>query len=255
MTRCLSLATIVAAFSLAVVAPAGATVIHADVKTDLVASADGHCSLREAVEVANTNQVFGPGFGECPPGTPDNVGPDTIVLDAGTYILHSDDANVGQETTLEDDLNVKGNTTIEGQGPAATTIKVEVQDRAIHAEASAHDVTISGLRITAGRALTGDFGGGVFAEGANLTLSNCAFDDNRAGANGGGGGAVTAFLTGQFVVDGCSFHDNHAGNGGQGSDVASGSGPGGSGGDGGVGGALDIGFLNKATITNSTFDA
>ena len=82
--------------------PAGASAATITVDTfddvELPASSDGDCSLREAVQTANTNSVVDDCVqGEASP----NI--DTIHLDPGTYLLDN--------TLIPDDANGSGDST------------------------------------------------------------------------------------------------------------------------------------------------
>ena len=105
------------------------------------------------------------------------------------------------------------------------------------------------------------FGGGVLADAGDLTLTNCAFQDNTAGDGAagtpdggfGGFGGGLAFLGTNISIDGCSFQDNHAGDGGDGIDSPAASGRGGNGGPGGFAGAIAFQSNGTTTIRNSSF--
>src|SRR5690349_19560398 len=92
---------------------ANAATITVTTTTDEL-NTDGDCSLREAIQAANTNAAVD----ACPAGQSGQV--DTIIVPAGTYTLTlagNDDNNaVG-------DLDIKGNVTITGAGAATTIIQ------------------------------------------------------------------------------------------------------------------------------------
>jgi hypothetical protein len=245
------------ALALVLAGTAGAAVIHPDRTADNFAMGDAHCSLREAVEAANTNAPFG----TCTAGDPDGTATDTIVLDAAPYSL---DQGSGADSDAVGDLDVTGALIIQGQGPAATTIQAPetngtAGDRVIEVGPAVPSFTLEGVKITGGRSGGAGFhanaGGGLATGGAtDLTLHNCAFDDNRAGngpsdgALGAPGGAVAAFSSGPITIDGCTFTNNHSGDG-----AAGAAGSGHEGGHGGDGGVLVIGGPQRLTITGSTF--
>jgi CSLREA domain-containing protein len=113
------------ALALLLAAPAGAATIGVNTTVDQIDANDGQCSLREAVESANGNAISGGATGECPAGDP---GQDTLALGTGTFVLDKDDAIPGNSS---DDLAVLESLTIQGQGADATTIDVNLPDRAI----------------------------------------------------------------------------------------------------------------------------
>src|SRR5919204_6037086 len=115
MRRLLALAAGV----LAVAPAARAATITVDITADTVA-ADNHCSLREAVNAANSDSTAG--GGECAKGS----GADTIVLGTGPFVLSGaarDNANVSG------DLDVTTTITIQGAGSTLTTIDANGADR------------------------------------------------------------------------------------------------------------------------------
>ncbi len=155
------------------------------------------CSLREAVEVANTNDSSG-NLG-C---VGDAAGPDTIVLTAGqTYTL--DRHNPPEDSNIYGDLDISGGggttiqsngtglATIDGYGPAAPLAN---RDRVIDVLPAAGPVTLSRLRIQNGHerstnALTaiGTGGGGIHNQ-ATLSVVDSEITDNDATDNGVNGG-------------------------------------------------------------------
>ncbi|HEY2217113.1 MAG TPA: CSLREA domain-containing protein, partial [Solirubrobacteraceae bacterium] len=77
---------------------------------------DGHCSLREAITAANTDQASGAMLGECVAGQ----GADTIVLPPGVYTLTRTGSH--EDENLKGDLDVHSDLTIQGAGAASTAI-------------------------------------------------------------------------------------------------------------------------------------
>jgi len=157
----------------------------------------GQCSLRAAIAAANTDApVAG-----CPAGS----GTDTITLPAGDYKLTI--APSGADDNSSGDLDVTSNLTVQGAGPATTTVDADGLDRVFSVSAG-ELATIAGVTITGGHAATygdvpvidqgpdsdgdlgggGENGGGILDLGA-LTLSNDVVTGNRAGAGASGGSA------------------------------------------------------------------
>jgi CSLREA domain-containing protein len=134
----------------------------------------GSCSLREAIQAANTNA----GFGGCAAGS----GADTIPLATGTYQLA-----IAPDGTPEDNLDgdldiIAGSAvTISHTGVTPSAISGGGSDRVLHILATG-TATISGITITGGSAT---LGGGILNQG-QLVLSNSTLRGNRVTAFGGG---------------------------------------------------------------------
>ncbi len=115
---------------------------------------DVDCSLREAIEAANTN-----------------VGADDVPVPAGTYLL-----TLGQ-------LVVSDDVSIAGAGQESTIIDGNASDRVFDIEANAGVVEISGVTIQNGNA---DSQGGGIRNYADLSLTNSTVSGNMASTRGGG---------------------------------------------------------------------
>lgn len=196
------------------------------------------CSLREAVQAANTSADFG---GCTWPGA--DV---TIRLEADRYRFERD--GEGEDDNEVGDLDIYVPLRIAGSQMGETTINGRFFDRVLHIHGV--DVTLEDVRIRHGRlrqdasGLDGGHGGGILATDADLTLRSVVFTENRAGdgdkgspgGRGGDGGGL--YLTGGSVeMDDVKFFSNRAGDGGleeddDGIDTT--------GGDGGHGGAAYI---------------
>ncbi|MEX2236091.1 MAG: choice-of-anchor Q domain-containing protein [Dehalococcoidia bacterium] len=206
-----------------------------DIGDGFCATAANQCTLRAALDEANF----------------DPVTHDTIKLPAVNFIQSS---NSG--------LDVRGNLTIDGQGPGSTIIDGQDTRHLFELDSAAdpgpYAVTITDLTLTNGLAnypargvifpggallVTGSFaaevsnlevtsnsglgGGGVgVAAGGSLQVSSTVFTSNTA--TDGNGGAISSL--GTLTVDASTFSDNSA--------------------TGGFGGAIHGG----GTITDSTFD-
>ena len=101
-------------------AAAGATITVNTTDDEL--NADSDCSLREAVQAANTDAAVD----GCTAGT----GADTIVLSAGTYVL-SPGSTADEDNNASGDLDVLSDITIEGAGAATTVIDGNGTDRVL----------------------------------------------------------------------------------------------------------------------------
>jgi CSLREA domain-containing protein len=159
-------------------AGAGATSIPvnstADNKTD-----DGLCTLREAVDAANTNAVVNPGGGnDCPAG--DAVS-DTINLPAGTYTP----TGTGDDTNGSGDLDLIGGglVSIVGavpvDGAPVVFIDMNVADRAFDIRPS--------------------------ADQSQVILRNLEVDDGSVDGGVNGGAARVLDPDGQLIAEGVRF--------------------------------------------------
>lgn len=191
-------------------------------------AAANDCSVRGAFAFANANS-----------GT-------VINIPAGTYNLTIDELQVGTATNVL--------TTINGAGPALTTINQNVVNRRVidlNPSLSPNVVVnISGVRITGGNSPSDNFGGGGLLGGGagnTLNISNCVFENNSdINALTAKGGGIEWAGGGFLNIDNCTFNNNTAGS---------------AAGNKGVGGGVDYQLLNLAgesgkgglTITNSTF--
>ncbi len=266
-------------------ASAGAATLTVTSTADSATPGDGQCSLREAIEAANS------------PGSPSDCGladalSNTIVLGPNKYDLTIKPTGGDDQTTGDLDVNATAPPlTITGSGAAETTISAAgLADRAFNFLPGS-TVTLEGLTITGAHApngangadgvnggggsppTNGSFGfpGGGLRNGGTLTLTNVDVTGNTAGSGGAGGtgqtlekgadggiggagGGISNDPTGKLTLTDVTVSGNTAGGGGTG-------GPGGEGGDGGPGGNAgccgDGGGLENnggtVTITDSTF--
>jgi CSLREA domain-containing protein len=226
------LAAACAAAALALPGVANGATINVTTNADGVA-ADGSCSLREAVQAANTDLAVN----ECPAGS----GADQISLGATTYTLTGGELGITSEATIT------------GAGASSTTIDGNHNGRVLNVSA-AGKLTLDSVGITGGQTGNGGTGG-------NGTSNDPAV--NGSGGSGGGGGNGGGIASaGTLTINASRVFGNTTGNGGHG---GNGTGPdgnniithggfgfGGSGGTGGSGGGVySTGTL---TITGSTID-
>ena len=239
-----------------VVALAGATTASAatiEVTTtkDEFGAGPKKCSLREAIQAANTNAKFG--------GCPKGKGADRVVLGKGTYRL----TRVGSEPDNESgDLNIGGSITIAGKGPRATVVDGnggELREGIFEVTAGrakfaamtirrgwdaddysggAIDHTSPGNLVLDRVRIVGNFalsGGGVYHSNnaSDVKITRSAFLGNEA--ENYGGGFYTAAVD-DVTVRNSTFRDNEA--------------------DYGYGGGLGItGGAGQTVIARSTFAA
>ncbi|GEM_PF-1394468 len=225
-------------------------------------NSDGDCSLREAIQAANSDSAVD----ACAAGS----GADTIVLPAGTYFLAV--AGPGEDANATGDLDIASDITIAGAGMADTVIDGDHLDRVLQiasgAVVSIHDLTISNGRAPDGQA-PGDYGqdGGGILNGGSLSLTDVTVNDCAAGdgsdfydtggdrdegGDGGQGGGI--YNSGTLQLLRSRILGNRSGAGG---DMASGSEED-SGGNGGTGGGIRSGgaiSLEECVIRGNTTGA
>ena len=170
---------------------------------------DGNCSLREAIQAANTDQKFD----ECPAGQ----GADTIELPAGTSTLTLPGAD--EEGNATGDLDIHSDLALHGVWSGVTIIDGNQLDRVLHVHGGAA-VQVRGVTIRNG-------------------LTPSGLDDQTGGGDGGDGGGI--WNEGNLALQDCSILANHTGKGGNGF-VSAWQGRGGRGGRGG-------GIANTGALT------
>ncbi len=227
------------------------TVTHADTSAILVVNVtydandaflngmcdigNGSCSLRAAIQEAN---FFG--------------GSDVINLPAGVYTLTL--AGADEDASASGDLDISGDLAIVGAGADVTIIDANDLDRVFHVT-GVHIVTLSGVTIRGGQAVSGN-GGGIYNDRGNLTIADCTISGNKAlGDDGnllGGGFGGGIYNTGALDITGSTLSNNQAlGGNGQDGDIGGGSG-GGGGGAGLGGGICNDGAGATVSLANST---
>jgi hypothetical protein len=211
--------------------PAAALDIHVDILGDPTPDGctPGHCSLREAVTLANTIP-----------------GPDRIFLPATPSVpLQLTIPGASENANATGDLNVIDDLEIIGTGASTTRIVQSAADRVLQTNVDpTKRLTMRGLTIQGGQAVFGgalqsrflttiedvDFignsataeGGAIAYAGLNepsiteprLVLRRVRFVDNQTTLNGSGGGAIHAtsqFYDAPFVhIEDCNFIDNES---------------------------------------------
>lgn len=156
--------------------PVHAASITVDTTTD-AATADGQCSLREAITAANADSNAG---GECPQGS----GADTIVLPASaTFVLSS------PLPELSTAIAIAGN---------GSTIDADGTGRVLQITSGV--VTLDEVTITGGN--SSSEGGGIRNFGT-LTITDSAITDNATEADGGG-----IFNSGNLTIETSTVNSN-----------------------------------------------
>jgi uncharacterized repeat protein (TIGR01451 family)/CSLREA domain-containing protein len=171
--------------------------------TDDELNTDGDCSLREAIEAANTDAVVD----ACTAGS---SGMDTIYVPAGTYTLSL--TGSGENANQTGDLDVLDDLTIVGDGADSTIIDADGIDRVLHVVPDdptldiiyldISGVTVTGGALTAANGLCFEYftsmvgGGGICTGGLAtvLTVADSTITGNlvTAGSSVSGGGGVMA---------------------------------------------------------------
>lgn len=241
--------------SVAIGAPGGAraATIVVDTENDSL-DANGDCSLREAIQAANSDAAVD--------GCTAGAGADTITVPDGTFVLGLTGA--GEDGNLTGDLDIYTDMTIEGAGATMTSIRGDGSDRVFDI-ASAATVEIRNVTVRDGHAPDGmgadghgEDGGGVRNQG-DLTLRDCIVNNNRAGdggdallsteyaGDGGNGGGV--FNGGTLELFDCELSGNRAGHGGE--SPSSNTSRQGDGGDGGAIASSGVVVVNQSVITSN----
>jgi CSLREA domain-containing protein len=204
-------------------ATASATTIKVDTLSDEL-NGDADCSLREAVQTANTNSAVS----GCEKGQ--NSNRDTIKLEAQDYPLLTS-TNEGSNANGDFDVAAGGPLTIAGKGTGDTRIIQSGDDRVFDVLTSA-DLTVTGMRISGGDVTSFDTangrGGNLRVTDAKLTLANVEV----AGGDAFVGGAVHANNSARINISKALFDSNDAT---------------------GVGGSLSLQSGAKGTVKRTTF--
>ena len=177
-------------------------------------SADGQCSLVEAIITAN-DTVDGDPFGaDCANGDP--AGPDTIQLSGNTYLLSYVSDNTYGPTGLP---NVTSEITIEGNGatlqrdittrpalPAGLPINPNFRILSVAEGAS---LTLDDVTVTGGNLTDDSVGGGIYSYQGNITLrNNTVITGNHAAQDGGGIGIYNDDVQANLTITNSTISGN-----------------------------------------------
>lgn len=187
LTHILLLAALFAAALPGGVALAGTTIQVTTTADEL--NNDGDCSLREAIQAANTNTAVD----ACPAGVADT--PDEISIPAGTYTLSR--VGTGEDENQAGDLDITESVNLAGAGASATILNANQIDRVLQVSGLI-TVRISNLALTGGQApfeSSESRGGGLLVQNSTVDLYRVIVRNNQASTSGGGidsfGGRVT----------------------------------------------------------------
>lgn len=150
-------------------------------------SVPGQCTLRDAIQAANTDTVVA--------GCSAGAGPDEIVFSPGL---------TGTITLTEGMLTVVAPATITGPGAELLTIDGNASNRHF---ATNSMLSLSNLRLANGYTNDSFYGGSaIIAQGALLELDNCVIESNVSG-DVAYGGAITA-MNSLVEIGSCRFEGN-----------------------------------------------
>ncbi len=186
--------------------PVRAAAITVNTTTDEL-NADGDCSLREAVQAANTNVAVD----ACPAGSASET--DTLQLDNLTYTLGL--VGTGEDANATGDLDITGGGPIAINGTAfgRTAISGGFGDRVLDVIDSGANVRLSFMSIRDG--LTLDEGGGGIRSNGDLILFRVVVEQNNVLGNtssaiGGGVCIGCGIGTGSATLQSSSIRNNTA---------------------------------------------
>jgi CSLREA domain-containing protein len=160
---------------------------------DISSPGDGLCSLRDAIQNANTDLDLS--GGDCSAGS----GADTITFSV-TGIISLTQVPATPTHALP---TITTNITLIGPGAANLTIRVQANAVGVFAIGSNGVFTLSGLTVADG--LTTGSGGGIFNDGGVVTVADTTFTNNRALVNGGG---IYSAIGSSTVIAQGTFSDN-----------------------------------------------
>ena len=164
------------------VEPAGFDAVGATITVNTTAddwANNSHCSLREAIQAANTNAPFN----GCPAGS----GWDTIILSAGTYGLTR--GGGGEDDNVTDDLDVLESVTIQGASASLTTINGHAIDRVFHVVPKSQGAALDLQRVMVTHGVADEDSVGQ-CHTAIAAAKICHIDPAAVAANVTGDGAV-----------------------------------------------------------------
>lgn len=191
----------------------------------------GLCSLREAIESANTDSSA-----DCVAGS----GADVIQLPAGTYNLSI--AGTFEDLGATGDLDIFSDLTINGAGASTTIIDANGIDRVIDIIPGTYTVVISGVTIRGGSSsigsgiYAGDTGSGGPGMEGTLTINSSTISGNSLTSGVGLGAGLSLWgISGSAVFNNSTISGNTVSGGATAN----------------VGGGMFI-DLSAVTINNST---
>jgi CSLREA domain-containing protein len=180
------------ALSVAPVPVAHAATITVTTTADELNS-DGDCSLREAIQAANTDTAID----ACTAGS----AADTIVVPAGIYTLGI--AGAGENANATGDLDITDDLTINGSGANSTVIDGAGLDRVFEVYTMVGTVAVSGLTIQNGS----ENGGSGIRNAGTLAIVDSMISNNDTAAGKSGG----IYNGGTIVIESSTISNNTGG--------------------------------------------
>ncbi len=174
--------------------PAAAATITVTTTADDYNADMATCSLREAIQAANTDASFG----GCSMGSL----ADTIQLGAGPYVL--DEANVllqGDDTNVKGDLDINSDVTILGPPGGVATVDGDNVDRVFHVLGGS--VMMTRIHVVDGATPLTVFnlnGGGILVDAGSLTFTDGVVGSGVADGSGGGVAGTAITLQNSTIV-------------------------------------------------------
>jgi CSLREA domain-containing protein len=201
MTLCTLL---LAVFIVPTTAGTAGTTITVNSTDDTLVPGDGNCTLREAINNANSNSdTTG---GDCAAG----AGADTIILPGGIYTLTIAGAEENNNTT--GDLDVRDNLMIEGAGAEVTIIDGNSLDRVLDIPVGSLTVELNNLTVANGYHLgtpSVGYGGGIRnLSGSDLTLNASIVRNNMVEGEDYGTGAGIYHINGSLTLNDSVIQEN-----------------------------------------------
>jgi CSLREA domain-containing protein len=186
-------------------APAAAETISVTEDEDEL-NTDGDCSLREALQAANTNAAID----ACPAGSA--VEADNILLDADRYELTR---TSGPDNTFGS-LDIYSDLNISGAGVHESIVDANQIDRALFANGGMGvDISLGFIQITGGQ-ITGGNGAGILNQ-ADLQLNDMLVTANQVigntGSDFGGGISTVSGFRARIKRSVFSFNSSNLGSG------------------------------------------
>ena len=186
--------------------------ISVDTFVDDFGTNSSSCSLREAIQSANTDTAFG----GCSAGS----GADTITLQAGTYTLSI--AGSGEDSNATGDLDITSEIIINGFGPNSVNTIIQAGtdvtngiDRVLHVRTALPlligNLTLNTVTVQYGREPDSTRGGGIYNDVSTLVVNNSTISNNQVLGTGVGGGIAS---NGNSSISNSTIANNTARNGG-----------------------------------------
>lgn len=177
---------------------------------------DGACTLREAIENANSNPATWP---DCAAGTP---GADIIVLPAGaTITLTVGDNGSGPDINglppITSNITINGNNAIIERSSAGGTPNFRIFYVQPTGTLTLNDVTVRNGKTSVGTGIESGYGGGFeVSNGGTLVLNNCTVSGNSTGdvigsLNSGFGGGINGEAGATVTVTNSTISGNSTG--------------------------------------------